>query len=60
MFVAPVTEQVTGLLGCELKPQGSSPELQSYLPFITEGFVSLVGSDERVRVKILRDTGSFD
>ena len=28
---------------------------------MTEGlFVSLVGSDEKVRVKILRDTGSFD
>ncbi|XP_034069417.1 uncharacterized protein LOC117544479 [Gymnodraco acuticeps] len=60
MFVAPVAEQVTGCLDGELKPQGSSPELQSYLPFMTEGFVSLVGSDEKVRVKLLRDTGSFD
>ena len=37
-----------------------TPELGSYLPFITEGFVSLVGSRERVRVRILRDTGAAD
>lgn len=60
MFVAPVAEQASELSSCEVKPQVSSPELQSYLPFITDGFVSLVGSDERVRVKILRDTGAFD
>ncbi|XP_039522080.1 uncharacterized protein LOC120478215 [Pimephales promelas] len=35
-------------------------ELKSYLPFITEGFVSLKGSKEQVRIKILRDTGAFD
>lgn len=29
-------------------------------PFISEGFVSLPGSDKQVPVKILRDTGSFD
>ena len=56
MFVAPVSELASG----ELKPQVSSPELESYLPFITEGFVSLVGSEEKVHVKILRDTGAFD
>ncbi|XP_034090663.1 uncharacterized protein LOC117558522 [Gymnodraco acuticeps] len=60
MFVAPFAEQVTGRLDGELKPQESSPERQSYLPFMTEGFVYLVGNNEKVRVKILRDTGSFD
>lgn len=35
-------------------------ELKFYLPFITEGFVSLMGSKEQVRIKILRDTGAFD
>uniref|UniRef100_A0A8C6T4W0 CCHC-type domain-containing protein n=1 Tax=Neogobius melanostomus TaxID=47308 RepID=A0A8C6T4W0_9GOBI len=34
--------------------------LDSYLPFIREGYVSLVGSDQKVCVKILRDTGAFD
>ncbi len=38
----------------------SSPELRSYLPFITVGFASLVGSDEKVQVKILRDTDDDD
>lgn len=34
-----------------------------YAPFVTEGFVSLVGDLRRVPVRILRDTGaseSFD
>lgn len=34
--------------------------LKSYLPFITEGCVSLVGGGEQVRIKILRDTGAVD
>lgn len=34
--------------------------LDLYLPFIREGFVSLQGSDKKVRVKILRDTGAVD
>ena len=34
--------------------------LDSYLPFVREGHVSLLGSDKKVRVKILRDTGAFD
>ena len=33
---------------------------ESYLPFISDGFVSQVGSDSQVPVKILRDTGAFD
>ena len=32
----------------------------SYLPFISDRFVLLVGSDIQVPVKILRDTGAFD
>lgn len=31
-----------------------------YLPFITEGFVSMLGSKNLVPVKILRDTGASD
>ncbi|CAJ1055581.1 uncharacterized protein LOC113092869, partial [Xyrichtys novacula] len=38
----------------------SCPEMDSYRPFITEGFVSMVGSDTKVPVTILRDTGAFD
>ena len=31
-----------------------------YLPFITEGFVSMLGSKDLVPVKILRDTGASE
>ena len=34
--------------------------MKEYEPFISDGFVSLLGSDERVPVKILRDTGAVD
>lgn len=32
----------------------------SFSPFITEGYVSLVGSKESKRVKILKDTGAME
>ena len=34
--------------------------LAEYAPFIWDGFVSLVGSDVKVPIKILRDTGAYD
>jgi len=34
--------------------------VNDYSSFITDGFVSLVGSSERVPVKILRDTGACE
>lgn len=34
--------------------------LSVFSPFLTEGYVSLVGSNEEVPVKILRDTGAMD
>lgn len=37
-----------------------SDEKLSYAPFITDGSVSLVGSDEKIPVKILRDTGASE
>ncbi|KAF7654547.1 hypothetical protein LDENG_00068490 [Lucifuga dentata] len=55
MSVAPVMEQVS-VPG----PSVCNSDLKSYLLFITEGFVSLVGSHQKVLVKILRDTGAFD
>lgn len=36
-----------------------SSAMQSYLPFISDGAVSLVRSEEKIHVKILRDTGAF-
>ena len=44
MFVAPVAEQVTGRLDSELKPQGSSPELQSYTSFTPTVFQGRFGA----------------
>ncbi len=39
---------------------GELDVLAAYAPFIRDGFVSLVGSDVRVPIKILRDTGAYD
>ena len=33
---------------------------EAYLPFISNGFVSVMGSDKKVPVKVLRDCGSID
>ena len=48
--VESVNEHVKGVPG----------ELESFLPFVSDGHVSLVGSDFKVPVKILRDTAAFD
>ncbi|XP_013856274.1 uncharacterized protein LOC106512139, partial [Austrofundulus limnaeus] len=40
--------------------QESTSAVCAYLPFIREGFVSLPGSNKKVPVKILRDTGAVD
>ena len=34
--------------------------LEAYVPFIRDGFLSLVGNDVKVPIKILRDTGAYD
>lgn len=31
-----------------------------YFPFVSDGYVSLAGSEKKVSVKILRDPGSLD
>uniref|UniRef100_A0A3B5QLU2 Gypsy retrotransposon integrase-like protein 1 n=1 Tax=Xiphophorus maculatus TaxID=8083 RepID=A0A3B5QLU2_XIPMA len=41
-------------------PFAGKPDLSSYKPFLMEGEVSLIGSDVRVPVTILRDTGAYD
>lgn len=46
-------------LGSQVK-DSCSAALESYLLFVRMGYVSLVGSDEKVPVKLLRDTGAFD
>ncbi|XP_030229035.1 uncharacterized protein si:ch73-60h1.1 isoform X1 [Gadus morhua] len=40
------------------EPKGTT--MSNYAPFITEGFVSMMGDDRIVPVKILRDTGSSE
>ena len=40
--------------------QEKAGELDSFLPFVTDGSVSLAGSEVKVPVKILRDTAAFD
>ena len=55
MFIAPVSEKF--LAGSQAV---SGVGCTSFEPFISEGFVSLVGGDDRVRVRILRDSAVFD
>lgn len=50
--------QSSSLSDGELKSEMCSPEMQVYLPFITEGLVSVVESNNKAKVKILRD--AFD
>ena len=40
-------------------PGHSKPE-SSFLPFVSKGYVSLIGNPEKVPITILRDTGAFD
>lgn len=47
-------------MGALIKGDGDAAGLESYRPFITEGFVSMVGSEVKVPVTILRDTAAFD
>ena len=42
--------------GLDCTPSAVIPD---FSPFITDGFVSLVGQTEKVPVKVLRDTGAF-
>ncbi len=48
--------------GCDsdVKVKTLPGELDAFLPFVSDGFVSLVGSEEKVPVRILRDTAAFD
>ena len=55
---------VTGVLLCEAKQQvliESLSEVESgYASFMSDGFVTLVGSDKKVQVRILRDLGALN
>ena len=46
--------------GLQVETHGQSPEMESYRHFLSDGFVSMVGSDIKVPVKILRDTAAYD
>ncbi len=43
-----------------VRGDGDAAALDPYRPFIREGFVSMVGSQTKVPVTILRDTAAFD
>ena len=45
---------------CQQVANDASPERQDFSAFVSEGYVSPVGGDARVPVRILRDTVSFD
>ena len=44
----------------EMDDEPKATTMFNYAPFITEGFVSMVGDARRVPVKILRDTGASE
>lgn len=46
--------------GLQVGTRSQRPELESYRHFLSGGFVSMVGSDIRVPVKILCDTAAYD
>lgn len=57
-YVKPTTFGVAPTVShCTAVPSEFNP---TYTPFISDGFVSLVGSAEKVPVKILRDTGASE
>lgn len=43
----------------QVKPIDTSEIDVGYAPFMSDGFVTLIGSDEKVSVKILRDSGAM-
>ncbi|KAK0135460.1 Transposable element Tcb2 transposase [Merluccius polli] len=61
--VKPAAAAAPVVSGCvsNVFPSVCEPDvLEAYAPFIRSGFVSLVGSDVKVPVTILRDTGAYD
>ena len=56
-LAVPISSATVGLK-TNLSPLRQNSGFESYLPFVSAGQVSLVGSVEKVSVNILRDTGS--
>lgn len=46
------------MMGCRINLWAS--KLGLFLPFMLDGVVSLVGSEMKVPIKILRDTAAYD
>ena len=55
--VSESTDTVREELSLE-EPQADASD--SYRPFVTQGYVSLIGSDQKVPLRILRDTGASE
>lgn len=56
----PVLTSSLGLASAEAGAQSSNVVESNYAPFIRDGFVSMLGSSEKVAVRILRDTGASE
>lgn len=59
-FAAPATSVTGGVPEIFASHSCEPGVLTAYAPFIRDGFVSCVGSEVKVPVKILRDTGPYD
>lgn len=58
-LAAPVHQSVCAVPGVELQSKAES-NTSDYSAFISKGLVSLPGSDKKVPVTILQDTGALD
>lgn len=59
-FAAPVPHVIAPKVTRGVLGDVSSAELESYIPFIRTGTVSMLASDVRVPVTTFRDIGAFD
>lgn len=58
--VASIKNKLVSPFQMQPKTMGAAEIAAGYAPFISEGFVSLLGSDKKVAVKILRDSGALN
>lgn len=53
------TAELVAPFQMQVKPIDTSWVDMGYAPFMSDGFVTLIGGDKKVPVRILRDSGGF-
>lgn len=59
-LAAPVPHSSSSIIPSQVQIHGKSLTDSDYSPFVTDGFLSLGGTDQKVPVKILRNTGASE